>query len=393
MRGSRIALIFAVVAFAVGVALWGLGKTIDPVSAAVTKSEDAGGAKFALTVTATPPTGQAVTVDANGVFDGQSADVTTDLSSALAAAGAPSGTSGQIEIRYLQENGDPVIYANAPALSALIPGGATWVRLDLETLGKSLGVDLNQLLGQGAQNPSDALSLLQSIGSVDKVGTETIDGVSTTHYTAEIDPTKVAEQAATQIGGALGQRIQNAVSNASATPAPIPVDVWIGDDGLVRRVVLDLSGTHDGRTGSLHLQLDISDYGTPVNVTAPPSSRCLRRHELGLEPGGERIPDAFDDSLASGEPLEPGSQLPLVRPPRPRPIATLRWHEPAGDRLCLPCGELAAPGLLRRKRREQGPDHHLRRARRRRGAGLAGSARRLLRARTPRPPALVCGGA
>ena len=272
MRGSRIALIFAVVAFAVGVALWGLGKTIDPVSAAVTKSEDAGGAKFALTVTATPPTGQAVTVDANGVFDGQSADVTTDLSGALAAAGAPSGTSGQIEIRYLQENGDPVIYANAPALSAMIPGGATWVRLDLETLGKSFGVDLSQFLGQSAQNPSDALSLLESIGSVDKVGTETIDGVSTTHYTADIDATKVADQAASQIGGALGQRIQSAVSNASATPAPIPVDVWIGDDGLVRRVVLDLSGTHDGQTGSLHLQLDISDYGTPVNVTAPPSS-------------------------------------------------------------------------------------------------------------------------
>src|SRR5579871_4325722 len=117
MRRSRMALIIAVVGFAVAVALWGLGKTIDPVSAAVAKSEDAGGANFALTVTATPSSGQPITVNANGVFDAQSADVTTDLSGALAALGAPSGTSGQVEVRYLQENGDPVIYVNAPALS------------------------------------------------------------------------------------------------------------------------------------------------------------------------------------------------------------------------------------------------------------------------------------
>jgi hypothetical protein len=269
MRRGRVVLIFGVVVFAVAVALWGLGKTIDPVSAALTKSEDAGAANFTLTVTATPPSGQPVTVNATGVFDGQSADVKTDLSGALAALGQ-SGTNGQVEIRYVQENGDPVIYANAPALSAMIPGGATWVRLDLETLGKSFGVDLNQILGQGAQNPTDALDLLKAVGSVQAVTTDPVPG--TTHYVAQIDPSKVAGQIATDIGGAMGQKIQNAVANAPATPAPIPVDVWIGDDGLVRQVVLDLSGTHDGQTGSLHVQLDISGYGTAANVTAPPSS-------------------------------------------------------------------------------------------------------------------------
>src|ERR1700759_533078 len=131
MRDGPSALLPGVVAFAVCGALWGLGKTIDPGSAAVTKSEDAGGAKFALTVTASPSSGQPVTVAANGVFDGQSGDVTADLTGALGALGAPTGTSGQVEIRLLEENGDPVVYANAPALSAMIPGGATWIRLDL----------------------------------------------------------------------------------------------------------------------------------------------------------------------------------------------------------------------------------------------------------------------
>jgi hypothetical protein len=269
MRRSRIVMALVVVGFATAVAFWGLAKGAGAVSAAAAKSEDAGGAKFTLAVTASPASGSPVSVTANGVFDGSSGEVTTDLSGALAAAGAPTGTSGQVELRWLQENGDPVVYANAPALSAMIPGGASWIRLDLQTLGKSFGVDLNQILGQAYQTPSSALDLLKSVGSVQTVGTETVDGISTTHYTAQIDPAKVATQAATAIGGTIGQKINDAVANASGTPTAIPVDVWIGDDGLVHRVVLDLSG-QDG--GTLHAQFDITDYGTPVTVTAPASS-------------------------------------------------------------------------------------------------------------------------
>jgi hypothetical protein len=269
-----------VVAFAVTVAVWGLSKGVSPVSAAATDSANVGSAEFALSATATQSSGSPVTVNATGAFDGQSGEVTTDLSSAMAALGAPAGTSGQVDIRVLQENGDPVIYANAPALSAMIPGGASWVKLDLQTLGKGFGVDLNQLLGQGYQTPTDALDLLKSVGSVTTVGPETITqtvggqttDVSTTHYTADIDPTKVATQLASDIGGTVGQKIQDAVNNSAVTPAAIPVDVWIDGSGLVRRVVLDQSGTQDGQTGSLHLQLDIAGYGNPVNVTAPPSS-------------------------------------------------------------------------------------------------------------------------
>ena len=246
-----------------------LAKSVNPVSAAVAKSEDAGGAKLALTITADDGSGHSGTVTANGVFDQTSADITVDASSALAAANLPDA-GGPIELRYLQENGDHVLYADVPALSALIPGGKSWVRVDIEQAAQKLGIDLSGLAATATQNPASALALLQANGSVENLGTETVDGVPTTHYRATIDLAKAAAN--------FGSAGQEALSHALAQGAPssIPVDVWIGDDGYVHKLTLDqsLDGAHVGVT------LDISDYGTPVTVTAPAAGDTLDATDL-----------------------------------------------------------------------------------------------------------------
>ena len=183
----------------------------------------------------------------------------------LSAAGLPAG-NGSVELRYLQENGDPVAYVNAPALSAMIPGGQSWVRLDLEQASKSAGFDLNQVIAQAAQSPTDALDLLKSAGSVQTVGTETLDGTQTTHYKATIDLAK----AAGMVGADAQQAVQHAV--AQGAPSTIPADVWIGDDGYVRKVTVDDTVGTGTDSATVHLNLGFSNYGTAVNVTAPPSS-------------------------------------------------------------------------------------------------------------------------
>src|SRR4051812_41465631 len=120
MRGKWIAV--AVVVLGVSAALVGLGlqKGISPVASAATKSENAGGAKVALTVGVESSKGS-FTVSANGVVDKGQADIPTDLSQVLAAGGLPAG-DGAVELRYLQESGDPVLYVNAPVLATMIPG-------------------------------------------------------------------------------------------------------------------------------------------------------------------------------------------------------------------------------------------------------------------------------
>ena len=109
------------------------------------------------------------------------------------------------------------------------------------------------------------LTLLRANGSVETVGKETVDGVSTTHYRATIDLAKAAAN--------FGSTGQEALSHllAHGAPSSIPVDVWIGDDGLVHKLTIDQSA--DG--GHVGLTLEISDYGTPVTVTAPPAGDTL----------------------------------------------------------------------------------------------------------------------
>jgi hypothetical protein len=261
MRGKWIAVALVVLGVSAAFAgLLGFQKSVDPVAAAATKSQDAGGAKVALTVGVDSSQGS-FSVSANGVVGKGQADITANLSQA---------GGGSIELRYLQESGDPVVYVNAPMLTTFIPGGKPWVRLDLEQAAKSAGVDLNQVLSQAAQNPADVLALLQSVGSVQTVGTETIDGVQTTHYKATVDLAKAADQ----VGEPAKTMVQHLIEQGG--PSSIPVDVWIGDDGLVRKATVDETvSSPGGDSATVHLTLGLSDYGTVANVTAPPSSDTL----------------------------------------------------------------------------------------------------------------------
>jgi len=143
------------------------------------------------------------------------------------------------------------------------------VRLDLEQAAKNFGVDLNSILAQAAQNPASVLDMLRTAGSVETVGSESVDGVQTTHYKATIDLAK----AAGLIGGPAPDAVQQAIANGG--PATIPVDVWVGADGYVRKLTVDETVGTGNESATVHLNLGLSDYGTAANVTAPPSGDTL----------------------------------------------------------------------------------------------------------------------
>ncbi len=125
------------------------------------------------------------------------------------------------------------------------------------------------MIAQAAQNPADVLAMLQSVGSVQTVGKETLDHVQTTHYTATIDLTK----AAGTVGGPAKAAVQRLIDQGG--PSSVPVDVWIGDDGLVRKVDVDQTVSNGGQSASAHTTLTLSNYGTAANVTAPASDQTL----------------------------------------------------------------------------------------------------------------------
>jgi len=146
------------------------------------------------------------------------------------------------------------IYMTSPLLARQLPQGKTWVSLDLQKAGKAIGFDSSSL---SAQTPGQTLEQLKASGDVTKVGTETLDGVETTHYTATLDPAKIPN----------GARLQKLTGVSYQ-----PVDVWIDSDNHVRRLHMaySTSGSASGGAGmSNEMTMTFSDYGKNVGVTVP----------------------------------------------------------------------------------------------------------------------------
>jgi hypothetical protein len=149
-------------------------------------------------------------------------------------------TGGGLNGSVVEISNGTTAYLKSDLLSAFVPGGKTWVKVDLAKAGASAGV-LSALL---PEDPLKALDELQSLQGVTKVGTAEIGGVSTTHYRGRLD-------LSTLTGTKMVGRGR--------------FDVWIGDDGYVHRVraVVAPKGTVSTVTS------DLSKFGEPVSASVP----------------------------------------------------------------------------------------------------------------------------
>jgi hypothetical protein len=244
----------------------GVQQAVDPVAAAATNSKDAGSAKLALALEVTAG-GETHQVTADGAFARGAARLAFDLSGIEPRL-------GELEVRYLEEAGKPVTYVKLPALVSQLAGGKTWARLDLAQAGKTLGLDLSSF----AQNPVDALGLLTASGGIERVGSETLDGVEATHYKGTVDLDRVEGVPAPAL-----ERMK-----AAGAQTLLPVDVWLGEDGLVRRVKLHEPFGSGADSGSADVRIDFRDYGSDVYVTAPPAADVFDATALAALAGGTK---------------------------------------------------------------------------------------------------------
>ncbi len=181
-------------------------------------------------------------------------------------------TGGGIEERVV---GGTVYIKVPPSLSGSL-GGKPWASISLSQLANQSGLGSLPGVGTGS-DPSQILNFLQGVSSsVTKVGPAEVNGVSTVEYRATIDLSKLAG-ANPQAGHVLSQAA-NLLHLHS-----IPLEVFVDSSGRLRRMVLDMSidlGAVLGPTGSssapaspieLKMTVDLSDFGVPVNVVAPPA--------------------------------------------------------------------------------------------------------------------------
>jgi hypothetical protein len=101
---------------------------------------------------------------------------------------------------------------------------------------------------------------------VDRVGSEPVGGVDTTHYSVSANLDRAAEHAS----GATRDAVQGVISQSGVKT--LPLDVWVDGNGYIRKVSYD---EHAGRRQAAKVTMELHDFGSPVEITAPPSDSVV----------------------------------------------------------------------------------------------------------------------
>ena len=236
----------------------------NPIAQAASKTSGAGSVKIDFGIS-----GAGIKGGGRGVFD-------TGTAGSGRLSMTVEGSNGQATTVDTLIDGT-VLYMRSPVFQQALPAGKEWVRLDLAQLAKQQGVNLGSLVDSNP-TPNGALAYLRgSTGKVQELGKAKVQGAQTTHYRATID----LEHAARRANGSTRQSIRRVIDVAGVKK--LPVDVWVGDDGYVRKVTYT---QHSGKNQAAKITMELYDFGSPVTITAPPAAAVIDFQKLLGPQGG-----------------------------------------------------------------------------------------------------------
>ncbi|MGW0333655.1 hypothetical protein ACWD0J_17585 [Streptomyces sp. NPDC003011] len=209
--------------------------------------------------------GRSITTDGRGALDFQEGESVMTVTA----------EGKTIEQRVV----DQVLYQKMPGQK--VQGGKTWMKIDLKKAAQAQGVS-GQQIGDPAQSAAYAKAITDK--DVTKVGSETIDGVDTTHYRVSVD---VAE-----LPGGTQMREQ--------VGPTLPMEVWLDDDGRLRRQQIDMtvkapasaSAKPDNSASPEQVKMttvmNYSGFGTEVDAEAPPAGQVADMTDEAMRQGQQQ---------------------------------------------------------------------------------------------------------
>ncbi len=169
-----------------------------------------------------------------------------------------------------------VMYMRFPAGADQLPTGKSWVRMDLRETGSAQGIDLEELQQFTNSGPREILDYLRAVsGAIETVGTEELRGVETTHYYAIVDLLRYEKIALPAEREKLRSFLGEVVEQSGF--GKIPVDVWVDERGLVRKLTMAFSATQPGTTEqtTTSMSFELYDYGKDVEIELPPAAEVV----------------------------------------------------------------------------------------------------------------------
>ncbi|MFG2727020.1 DUF1396 domain-containing protein [Streptomyces canus] len=202
-----------------------------------------------------------------------------DVAMTMKMTAPDQGTQGSVEIRLV----DKAMYIGGNAEMAKEMDGKSWIKFDMSALGdKALGGGAPGA-GQADQNPAAESTFLTGAKDVKKVGTETVDGVKTTHYSGTVTLDDLKASFKDEVKATREVREKSLQQYEKLGVDKLAMDMWV--DGENHTKQFRMKG--DATKGPLDMTITFLDYNKPVTVTAPPAKDTADLAEMmkGLQEG------------------------------------------------------------------------------------------------------------
>ncbi|MFG1941680.1 LppX_LprAFG lipoprotein [Nonomuraea sp. NPDC048826] len=148
------------------------------------------------------------------------------------------------------------VYVKVETLNKVLGATKPWIKVSLTEAGDRDQV--NQVLAQVQQfDLASVTKMITTSQDVKSVGTESVGGTDTTHYSGTF-PVEAAVQQ-------LPADKQEQARQNLAELKDVTFDIWVAADGLPRK--LSMSGAKEG--GKLDATLMFKGYNEPVDIQAP----------------------------------------------------------------------------------------------------------------------------
>ena len=161
-----------------------------------------------------------------------------------------------------------------------------WIRVNLNTIGEQMGIDMGALMRFGQSDASSYALYTQGVEDVERVGRQRVRGEPATHYAATLDFEKLQQDEDIP---------QDVRSSLAATvelmgTSEIPFEVWLDQsDRMVRqRLEMPMPMGTTGETTPTTIDMTYYAFGREVDVELPPQRQVMDFEELlelGSQPG------------------------------------------------------------------------------------------------------------
>lgn len=228
---------------------------------------DAGTARFMMDVSISEGGQEALVLTTTGSVDGAAGQLAMDLDLGGLLGGVPDdllpagmGEPAKVVVA------EGTIYLRIPLLDELT-GTPGWLAGSPEELAASSASA--PAPGRSVYDPFALLEVLR--GATDDAepdGHGEVGGVPTTRYSATVR----LDDALALAPGSRRAALQGQLDQLGGGEAPIPVEVWVDEGGLPRRLSMTFAepsseGTDEGVTAAVTIEL--FDYGLPVSILVP----------------------------------------------------------------------------------------------------------------------------